>query len=141
MKTLSPNAVTPAELEQLESLLETERPCLRGREGFDLPLPDPIFHILLNIVQGMKNGRTMTLVPEDETLTTQAAADLLGVSRPYLVRLLEGGKLPFFKVGSHRKVKLTDLKAFKQERDAARRQALDSVFDKMDEAGLVDDLE
>src|SRR5690348_10110432 len=112
MKTLSPSAVPPAELEQLESFLEMERPCLKGREGFEMPLPDPIFHILLNIVHGMKSGRTMALVPEDETLTTQAAADYLGVSRPYLVRLLEGEKIPFFKVGSHRKVKLTDLRAF-----------------------------
>lgn len=141
MKTLSPSAVPSAELERLESFLETERPCLKGREGFEIPLPDPIFHLLLNVVHGMKSGHAMTLIPDDETLTTQVAANFLGVSRPYLVRLLEDGKLPYFKVGTHRKVRLADLRQFKQVRDAARRRALDDLFDEMDEAGLVDETE
>ena len=106
-----------------------------------MPLPDPILHLLTDTVQHMKRGRTVVLVPKDETCTTQAAATLLGVSRPYLVRLLESGKIPFHRAGTHRKVKLCDLRAYVAERDKARRATLDKLFDEMDEAGFCDHAE
>ena len=89
----------------------------------------------------MKKGRTVVLVPKDETCTTQAAADLLGVSRPFLVRLLEEGKIPFHHAGTHRKVKLNDLREYMLARDKTRRQVLDGLFDDMDGAGFCDHTE
>ena len=140
LETIAPSMMRPADLDLLERVLE-DRPCLKGREGFEMPIPDPIFHILLDTVQQMKKGRTVVLIPKDETCTTQAAASLLGVSRPFLIRLLEGGKIPFHHAGTHRKVKLNDLRTYMVERDKARRKTLDGLFDEMDEAGFCDQTE
>ena len=84
----------------------------------------------------MAERRTVVLVPEDETFTTQAAADYLGVSRQHLVDLLEGGQIPFHKVGSHRRVAFRDLLAYEKRRDKERRAALDELARAVDEAGL-----
>ncbi len=99
------------DLAQLQRVLD-DQPCLLGREGFKLALPDPIFHLLLQAVGSMRKGQTVLLISEDEMLTTQAAANYLGVSRPFLIGLLEGGKIPHHKVGSHRRVRLADLRVY-----------------------------
>lgn len=136
---LEPAQLAPGELDALrEVLLSPDRPQLVGREGFKLDLPDPIFHVLLHIVQGMRNGQTFLLMPEDETFTTQAAADYLGVSRPFLVKLLESGAIEFFSAGSHRKVKLSDLREFERTRTEERRDFMDRLSKEVHDAGLYD---
>ena len=127
------------QLDNLESFLQEERPCLSGREGFKMELPDPIFHVLLRTVQMMKRGQRILLVPEDECLTTKAAADFLGVSRPFLVSLLTEGKIPFFEVGSHRRIKFKDLQAYKTVRDEERHTGLRQLFNRIQEAGHYED--
>lgn len=77
-------------------------------------------------------------MPETEPMTTQAAANFLGVSRPFLVKLLEEKQIPFHNVGTHRRVLLKDLKAYQKRRDTDRRAALKNLFDEIDEAGLYD---
>lgn len=72
----------------------------------------------------MEAGKTVSVVAEHHELTTQRAANILGVSRPFLVHLLEDGQLPFHRVGSHRRVYLADLLEFKAKRDRARRAAI-----------------
>lgn len=84
----------------------------------------------------MQEGKVISLVPETQELTTQAAANILGVSRPHLIKLLESGKLAFHKVGAHRRICLKDLVAFQQTRDRGRRTALDDLARKAQEAGL-----
>ncbi|TVQ64641.1 MAG: helix-turn-helix domain-containing protein [Balneolaceae bacterium] len=74
------------------------------------------------------------MMPEDETFTTQAAANFLGVSRQYLVDLLESGEIPFHKVGSHRRVYFRDLKEYTDHRDSERRKTLDKLFDEIAKA-------
>ena len=87
-------------------------------------LPKEAFGPLLRILEEIANGRAVTVVPTSAELTTQQAADLLNVSRPHLVRLLEEGKIPFRKVGTHRRIKCAALVAYKRQEDADARQAL-----------------
>lgn len=75
----------------------------------------------------------------DEEITTQQAAEVLGVSRPYLIQLLERGETPFHKVGTHRGVRMADVLAYKQRRDAERRRALQELIRMSQLLGLYDE--
>ncbi len=77
----------------------------------------------------------MTVIADDELLTTQAAADVLNVSRQYLVRLVDGGRLPAVKVGSHRRLRASDVEAFRRARDLDREVSLDRLVALSEEAG------
>jgi len=135
---IDPSELTSTEVEQLSKLLD-ERPCLRGREGYEMPLPDPIFHLLVRVVNAMRRNEVVVLLPENETLTTKSAADVLGVSRPHLIGLLKDGKIPYHMVGSHRRVRLKDVRAYQSVRDLERRKALGRLFDRISELGLYDE--
>jgi excisionase family DNA binding protein len=78
------------------------------------------------------------LVPEDETFTTQAAANYLGVSRQHLVDLMDRQEIPHHKVGTHRRVTFKDLLAYERKRDKNRREALDKLATDVNDAGLYD---
>ncbi len=133
---LDPSQLDPAELDLLMSLIaREERPALVGREGVRIDLPEPIFHMLVNLIRQMREGRAVVLMPEDETFTTQAAASFLGVSRQHLVDLMEKGEIPHHRVGTHRRVTLKDLLVYQKVRDANRRQALGGLFKKLKQEG------
>lgn len=78
------------------------------------------------------------MLHEEETFTTQAAANFLGMSRQFLVDLLEKGVIPHHRVGSHRRVYFKDLLEYQRIRDEERRKGLDRLFDQIDRAGLYD---
>ena len=84
-------------------------------------IPRKALELLRVILATMAQGKAISLIPSDAEVSTQQAADLLNVSRPHLVKLLEQGELPFKKVGSHRRVLLPDLLAY-ETRQAARRE-------------------
>src|SRR5258706_12765313 len=83
------------------------RPAGRGAEPVDLPAP--AVRLLLRILTEMGEGNAVTLLPVRAELTTQPAAEILNVSRPFLVRLLDAGKIPHRKVGTHRRIRFSDL--------------------------------
>ena len=82
----------------------------------------------------------IALVSVERDLTTQQAADILNVSRPYLIKLLESGALPFHKTGSHRRVPLATLLTYKRRRDEERERALDESAQLHQDIGLYDTL-
>ena len=136
---LDPSLVSPGELDRLaEMVFQDERPALIGREGVRIDLPDPIFHLLVRTVRAMQEGKSIVLLPEDETFTTQAAASFLGMSRQFLVNLLDQGAIPHHHVGTHRKVYFKDLLAYQKQRDQQRRKDLDQLFEKAEAAGVYD---
>ena len=93
----------------------------------EITVPFFAIHMLADILAQMAQGNAVTLVPIEHTLTTQQAADLLSVSRPYLVNLLETGKIAFTKVGRHRRIKYQDLLTYMERIDEESRQALDEL--------------
>ena len=112
------------EILELHRLLQLGTPALVGPHDERFNLPESIYHILKDVVRNMKAGKAITLIPKNQQLTTQSAANLLGFSRPHLIKLLEEGAIPFQKVGLHRRILLNDLLEFQRKRDAARRKAL-----------------
>ena len=122
----------------LEMVRHQEHPCLKAKDGTEIPLPEHIFQMLVRMLEDMRQGRAIVLMPEDETFTTQAAANYLGMSRQYFVTLLESGQIPFHRVGSHRRVTFKDLLTYEKARDEGRRKTLNGLFSKLQQEGLYD---
>jgi excisionase family DNA binding protein len=126
------------QIRELNRMLQLGSPALVGTDGERLELPAAVFRLLKDIVRNMQLGRAVVLIPENQQLTTQRAADLLGVSRPHLVKLLEAGGLPYHKAGSHRRIFLKDLVAYRKRRDVERKAALDRIAKEAFASGLYD---
>lgn len=146
MPVLDSEPITASESEQpalhkIESLLENPNygPKLIGLYGEEIPLPGSMFLILRRIVFHLLEGRAVTIVPINKELTTQEAADILNVSRPYLVKLLEQGEIPFVKTGTHRRIRFSDLMRYKKRRDAERHRKLTELTQMSQELGLYDE--
>ncbi len=145
--TIDPGPVSAAEteqhmLDQIEALLSansgSETPKLVGSQGQEMVLPESLVSLLRQVVHQLARHKVVTVVPLNRELTTQEAAELLNVSRPYLVRLLDQGAIPYTRTGTHRRIRFDDLMRYKAERDAAREQALDELTRINQEMGLYD---
>lgn len=101
-----------------------------------ISIPVAACRLLNGILAEMAKGNTVTLVPIHCELTTRQAADILNVSRPFLIEQLEKGAIPYRKVGTHRRVMLKDLMGFKQTMDRNRLKALDELSAIDQELGL-----
>ncbi len=114
------------------------RPALVGDDGTHIELPDELYEVLKDVVTALSQGLAITVAPQHTVLTTSQAADLLGVSRPTLVRLLEAGAIPFDKPGRHRRVRLGDVLAYQERSRRSRAAGLDEMVRVSEDAGIYD---
>lgn len=118
----------------------TEPAALLGPDGQTVPLPLEAFQVLVKVVESMRAGKAITVAPVDQLLTTQEAANFLGISRPTLVKLLEQGQIVYEQpaAGRHRRVRLMDVLEYQRRKRVERRAALDGLTEDAAAAGLYD---
>jgi len=107
-----------------------------GQDTEVVTVPRAALTLFLRMLKEMAQGHAVTLLPLQTELTTRQAAEVLNVSRPFLVRLLEDAQIPYRKVGTHRRVRLQDVLAYKARTDADRRAALDELTAEAQRLGL-----
>ncbi len=128
-----------SEQQQVQAL---ERALLQGVPAFvtvageRVELPGTVFEVLRKVVGFMSHGQAITLVPDNQVVTTQRAADTLGMSRPHFIKLLESGTMAHHRVGNQRRVYLRDVLEFAKKRDAERLASLNRLSRDAFEAGL-----
>jgi excisionase family DNA binding protein len=112
---------------------------LVAANGLETSVSDEAFAVLEKILPALEARRqTITILPTTAELSPNQAADLLNVSRPYLMKLLKQGDIPYIKVGSHHRIRLDDLQRYQTQRDAQRRRSLNALTELMEEEGLFD---
>lgn len=118
-------------LSLIEQILKSQQKSIKSieisvanNETERIEIPDKAFEHLGKILQAMAEGKDVFIICNEEELTTQEAADILNISRPHLVKLLESGEIPFTKVGKHRRVQFEDLNAYKKKRQKNRQHHL-----------------
>ncbi len=137
----TPFSKPPADSNQfraLRRLAQNSSAKLVGKGGESMTIPPSVRTLIAEIARNMEAGKAVSVVAEHQELTTQRAANILGVSRPFLVRMVEDGKLAFHRVGSHRRVYLSDLLEYKTKRDRARHEAIKRLAREDVEAGTYD---
>jgi len=126
----------------LRKQIEQSYHCIHklvAADGTELPISDDVFQVLKEIVPVLEKRRTIvTISPANQEMTTQQAADILNVSRPHLIKLLENNQIPYVKTGSHRRIKVKDIIDYKEQRDIQCRKSLTEMKDIMQENGLFD---
>lgn len=131
--TYLPSSENSAEVEAFALLVSQLRqvtpqlPCLLGPDGRTHAIPASAFDALVKVTEALSAGQGVSVMPTDTQLTTQQAADFLGISRPTLVKLLERGDIPFQKVGRHRRVMLRDLRDFDESSRVERHASLEEI--------------
>jgi excisionase family DNA binding protein len=125
-------------LEDLFDQLEPESVGFQlvGTSGVAIDIPAPVFNLMHQMVHELLQGNSVTIVPIHKELTTQEAADILNVSRQYLVELLDTQVIPHTKVGTHRRIRFGDLMNYKNDRDAKRQAGLSRMTKKSQQLGL-----
>ena len=120
----------------LDIVLDQAQPVSAQFGAEDVDIPKTAVRLLRRILEHMAHGSGVAVTALDSELTTRQAADLLQVSRTHLVHLLEEGRISFRKVGSHRRVRVEDLLAYRSETEFRRRVALDELTALDQELGL-----
>jgi excisionase family DNA binding protein len=123
-------------IQGLESVRILGLEVARGKEKATLPIPDAAAHVLKEVLVLMAKGEAVRLIPIHAELTTQEAAELLNVSRPYLIKLLNQGKIPHRKVGKHRRIRFQDLKEYKDRSEEISRRARSDLAAQAQELNL-----
>lgn len=133
------SALARASAEELSRLLGQIPLAERAQvklDGNDLILPRQALALLRDLLVEMAQGNAVTIVPTHAELTTQEAANLLNVSRPHLVKLLEGGDIPFSKAGTHRRIRYQDLMTYREQRMHESKNTLDELTEQAQELDM-----
>jgi excisionase family DNA binding protein len=141
------NLPTPEETDIAKESSRALAPHLKGQEALyieidtdgqkqKIRIPAPAFRALIDILVQMAEGNAITLIPIHAELTTQEAADILNVSRPFLIKLLENKEIPYRTVGKHRRILFSDLMNYKDSTDSQRRKALDELSEQAQELDM-----
>jgi len=134
---IDPSIVDREQLDQLVAALSSPgHVCLIDGDGNRTEIPEPIYHHLMRLLQQLRQGQAIVMIPENETFTSQAAANFLGMSRQFFVNLIENNEIPFHRVGAHRRVYFKDLLEYQKRRDGERRHTLDELSKAVDDAGM-----
>ena len=132
-------SISPEEQKEIKELYERLRQMeakLVGPDGKTEVLPNNLYSFLCGLLADLKAGYSVTILQGKAELTTVEAAKLLGMSRQFLVNLLEKGEIPFHKVGTHRRIYARDVLAYKRQRDVNRRKALSDLARAESQEGL-----
>ena len=128
--------------EKLVRFVEPKRPLTfivsDAEHKESIQLPAEVVELLKKVLEAMVAGHGITLIPLHAELTTMEAADILHVSRPYLIKLLEADEIPYRRVGRHRRVRMEDVLTYKKNIDSAREAILDQMVAEAEELGLYD---
>ena len=138
-KTYLPEEEVAGRFAELVTALEASSGAALTINGETIDLPPAVAEALLQVVDAMRRGLAVTVAPQDQRLTTQEAADMLGISRPTLVRMLEAGEIPFEKVRRHRRLFLTDVLEFRDRQRRAANEALSDMVADAQAMGAYDD--
>ena len=148
MTTLSPARALPSATEvafaressrplsaYLQTRAETQQIEIVDDQGAAHPVRVPVsaLRLLVDLLTEIGEGNAVSIIPIHAELTTQDAADVLNVSRPFLVQLLERGEMPFHKIGTHRRVRYQDVIAYKERIDVERNKVLDALAEQAQE--------
>lgn len=138
-----PDQEVPA-VEGLRAILETQTSShahayLVAPNGKRIEIPESVYEALRRAVHVMARGDAVAIIPYNKQLTTQQAADFLNVSRPFLIKLLNGGTIPYSSVGKHRRIQFNDLVQYQVRRDADRRRRLAKITEIGRELGQYED--
>jgi excisionase family DNA binding protein len=112
------------------------KPRLSLGAGAESDLPPAVVEMLTAILDELAQGHAVALAPLEREVTTQQAAEVLNVSRPHVIKLLEAGAMPFRKVGTHRRIRLADVMDYKARMDAQANQAFQALVDQAQELGM-----
>ncbi|MCL4522133.1 MAG: helix-turn-helix domain-containing protein [Firmicutes bacterium] len=140
---IAPNDKEFASIKKIASRLEiapveNEFVILDEAHNVRMELPPTLYRVLLDAAQQLAQGNTVGVLHYEQAVTTQQAAEILQVSRPYVVKLLEDGDIPFYQVGSHRRMSVKDVLDYKTRRDAHRKSQLVELYQASHDAGLYD---
>ena len=136
--------ITEQETEAIKKLqqilsIESAQVKLVASNGEEILIPESVYNLLGQIVRAMASGQAVSIVTHNRELTVHQAADLLNVSRSFIVKLLDEGAIPYIEVGSRRRILFQDLMTYKQQRKVQRRQLLDELIEMTEEAGLYEE--
>ena len=144
-KELSESVLIPKQeteaIAQLEPILSLESSQLKlvASNGEEIVIPESVYSLLGQVVRAMASGQVISIVPHNWELTTQQAADILKVSRPFFIKLLKEGAIPYIEVGKHRRVLFQDVMTYKEQRLVKRRQGMKELSQFLQEEGFYDE--
>jgi excisionase family DNA binding protein len=136
-----PLAITEGDQRDIQALYQKiarSQAKLVGPDGRSQRLPVSVYQFLVQLIADLQSGKSVSIIQSEATLTTVEAANVLGVSRQFLVKLLDTNEIPHHKVGTHRRVYMRDLLKYKAHRDGRREKVLDDLVEAEVEEGLYD---